>query len=57
MTRTKCFTFRKVLKHVWPGKTLISLNNINVFVDSKSLLTGLSKPSLGVVFLLSYVLL
>ena len=43
----------KGFKHVWPGKTLISLDNINVLVDSKSLLTGLSKPSLGVVFLLS----
>ena len=37
-------------KHVWLGKTLISFDNINVLVDSKSLLTGLSKPSMCVVY-------
>ena len=46
----------RILKHVWGEKTLISLDNINVLAESKSLLTGLSKPSFGVaVFLLSYV--
>ena len=34
---------------------MVSLDDINVLVDSMSLLTGLSKPSLGVVFLFSYV--
>ena len=37
-------------KHVWLGKNLISLDNINVLVDSKFLLTGLSKPSVCVIF-------
>ena len=52
---TYCFTF--INMHVWLGKTLISLDNIlvNVLGDSMSLLTGLSKPSFGIVFLLSYV--
>ena len=52
---TYCITFREVLKHIWLGKTLISLDNSNVLMDSKALLTGVSKPSLDVVFLLSYV--
>ena len=45
----------RFLKRVWLGKTLISLDNINALVESKSLLTGLSKHSFGVVFLLYYV--
>ena len=48
-------SFIVIKAHIHKSMFNEQLDNINVLVDSKYLLTGLSKPSLGVVFLLSYV--